>query len=107
MNHGHRTHGGPNQMFPVELTANTNEIRNHVRGNDDVVLHERGHGRLFKFLNHLSRTNDGLSQAGIFHVEAFKFCFFLSQQIKRSLIRLTVRILLSFCRLLFLGFFWC
>ena len=73
-------------MFPVELSPNTDEIRNHMRGDNDVVLHKRGHGRLFEFLNHFGCANDGLSQSGIFHVKAFKFSLFFGQQIKCCLI---------------------
>ena len=41
---------------------------------------------LFHLFDDFSGTNHRLAEACVFHVEAFKFCFFLSKEVKRGLV---------------------
>ena len=75
-------------MVPVELFAKPDEVRDNVGCNHDVVLHQRWHRWLLKFLDDFCRPNDGLAQTSVFHVKTFEFGFLFCKQVKRRLVNL-------------------
>ena len=87
MNHRQRAHRGPYQMFPVELAAKANKVRDDVGWDDDVVFNQGRHRRLLQFFDDFGCTDHGLAQACVLHVESFKFRFFFGEQVKGGLVR--------------------